>query len=153
MRQPHAEEVIAAARWAGAHELILHMPQGYDTKMMSGGFNLTPGQSQRIALARALYGSPKLLVLDEPNSNLDGDGEIALTSALEQARQRGITTIVIAHRLSVLAHANKALLLREGTVQAFGARDDVLARVSTKASQSPPAKIVSLANPAPAANR
>jgi PrtD family type I secretion system ABC transporter len=122
------EEVVAAAQWAGAHEMILRLPRGYDTSIMAGGLVLSPGQRQRVALARALYGAPKLLVLDEPNSNLDGEGEAALGAALRHAKTRGITVIVIAHRTGVLRHLDKLLLLHDGAVQAFGGCEEVLAQ-------------------------
>ena len=102
------EAVIAAATEAGVHELILHLPQAYETRLGLMGAGLSAGQAQRIALARALYGSPSLLVLDEPNAFLDTSGEAALMTALAKARDRGATVIVIAHRRSVIDVADRA---------------------------------------------
>ena len=132
METPDAEEVVAAAHWARVHEMILRLPQGYDTRIMAGGLMLSPGQRQRIALARALYRAPQLLALDEPNSNLDGEGEEALGAALEEAGKRGITVIVVAHRMSIVRHLKKLLLLNDGAVQAFGNREDVVGKLVPK---------------------
>ncbi len=121
------ERVIAAARFAGAHEMILRLPRGYDTLMEPNGPSLSGGQRQLVALARAFYGAPRLVVLDEPNSNLDRDGEAALLQTLERAREAGITTIVIAHRTNVLAKLDKLMILRDGRVVMFGPRAEVLA--------------------------
>lgn len=130
MGDPDAESVVAAARLAGVHEMVLRLPEGYDTRIMAGGLVLSPGQRQRIALARAFYGAPKLIVLDEPNANLDFEGEEALINAIKDARERGITLLVIAHRLGVLRHVDKVLLLKDGIVQAMGNRDEVMARLT-----------------------
>jgi PrtD family type I secretion system ABC transporter len=120
------EEVIDAARLAGVHEMILRLPQGYETRIGAGGARLSGGQRQRIALARALFRSPAFLVLDEPNSGLDRDGEEALAAALAEMKAKGATIVLIAHRPGALALADKVLLLRDGRVEAFGARDEVL---------------------------
>ena len=130
-----ADAVVAAARWARVHEMILRLPQGYDTRIMAGGLMLSPGQRQRIALARALYRAPRLLALDEPNSNLDGEGEEALGAALEEASARGITVLVVAHRMAVVRSVRKLLLLNDGVMQAFGNRDEVLARLTQSAER------------------
>jgi ATP-binding cassette subfamily C exporter for protease/lipase len=122
-----AEKVVLAAKRAGVHDMILRMPGGYDTKLGDGGAGLSGGQKQRLGLARAMYGDPALIVLDEPNSNLDEVGEAALVQAIKDLRQRGKTIILITHRTAAIAATNKLLLLRDGTVQAFGPTNDVLA--------------------------
>lgn len=121
-----SEKVITAAKRAGVHEMILHFPQGYDTRLGDGGAGLSGGQKQRIGLARAMYDDPSVLVLDEPNSNLDDVGEQALVVAINDLRQHGKTIVMITHRTSVLGVTNKLLLMRDGVAQAFGPRDDVL---------------------------
>lgn len=123
------ELVIEAARRAGLHEVILRLPKGYDTQLGVGGSALSGGQRQRIGLARALYGSPALVVLDEPNSNLDEQGERALVGAIRDLTGRGVTTVVVTHRPSSLAVANKIILLGNGEVRAYGPRDQVLAEL------------------------
>jgi PrtD family type I secretion system ABC transporter len=124
------EAVVAAAKDAGVHELILQLPQGYDTPLGLMGAGLSAGQSQRLALARALYGDPKLLLLDEPNAFLDQPGEAALVSAIARARSRGATVIVIAHRSGVLAAADRLLVLDAGRPKMIGPASDVVARLS-----------------------
>ena len=120
------EKVVLASQRAGVHEMILHLPKGYDTMLGEGGGGLSGGQKQRIGLARAMYGDPALLVLDEPNSNLDDVGERALAQAVADLRQRGKTIVMITHRNAALATTNKLLLLRDGVVAMFGATNDVL---------------------------
>jgi PrtD family type I secretion system ABC transporter len=149
MGEPDADAVVAAAQVSGVHDMILRLPDGYNTKIMAGGLILSPGQRQRIALARAFFGGPKLLVLDEPNANLDFEGEEALLNALKEAHERGITTIVIAHRLGVLRHVDKVLLLRDGAVQAIGNRDEVMARLSQGAGRAQVGTVVQMPNLAP----
>lgn len=136
------QAVIEAAQIAGVHDMILHMPHGYDTEIQGGQYALSGGQRQRIALARALYGNPKLLVLDEPNSNLDNDGEQALVQALLTMREKGSTIIVIAHRPVVVRHVDEILVLNNGRIQFGGKREEVLAKLQELAkSQSPATNI------------
>lgn len=122
----NAEQVVAAAKLAGVHELILRLPEGYDTLIGDGGLGLSGGEKQRLGLARALYGEPSVIVLDEPNSNLDDIGEIALTQAIIRLRQMRKTVILISHRPSIIRETNKLLVLRDGIVSAFGPTDQVL---------------------------
>lgn len=124
--EQNAEKIIAASRHAGIHEMILRFPKGYDTPLGPGGLGLSGGQKQRLGLARALYGDPALIVLDEPNSNLDEAGELALIQAIATLKAAGSTVVLITHRPSVLAVADHILLLKDGTQQAFGPRDAVL---------------------------
>jgi ABC-type protease/lipase transport system fused ATPase/permease subunit len=128
-----SEAVVAAARRANAHELILTLPQGYDTQIGEHGARLSPGQRQRVALARALYGDPRLVVLDEPNSNLDGLGEAALAHALGRLRQEGVTSIVVTHRPALIAHVDKILVLEAGRVQQFGPAGEVMRMMQRQA--------------------
>lgn len=121
-----AERIIEAAKASGVHELIQRLPEGYQTQIGERGTALSAGQRQRIALARALYGKPFLVVLDEPNSNLDAEGEQALTDAIFQVRRRGGVVVVIAHRPSALTALDQVLVMAEGRVQAFGPKDEVL---------------------------
>ena len=123
------EGIIAAAKAAGVHELVLGLPQGYDTEIGEQGSALSAGQQQRVALARALYGDPFLVVLDEPNSNLDVEGDEALTQAILNIRARGAIVVVVAHRPSALAGVDHVLALNGGRQQAFGPKDEVLAKV------------------------
>jgi PrtD family type I secretion system ABC transporter len=136
---PDPAKVVAAAKAAGAHEMILRLPNGYDTRTGEGAGALSAGQRQRIALARALYGDPFVVVLDEPNSNLDSEGEAALTEAIKGVRARGGVVIVVAHRPSALAALDQVLVMRNGTVQALGPRDDVLRK--TLVPQAAPPKL------------
>jgi ABC-type protease/lipase transport system fused ATPase/permease subunit len=123
-------EVIEAAQAANAHELIVRLPQGYQTELGAGGQVLSAGQRQRVGLARALLRQPPLVVLDEPNANLDAEGEEALHRALLGMKARKQTAIVVSHKPSMLRDADKLLVLREGAVQLFGPRDWVLGRLS-----------------------
>jgi ATP-binding cassette, subfamily C, type I secretion system permease/ATPase len=124
-----SEAIIAAAKAAGVHELVLALPQGYDAEIGEQGSALSAGQQQRVALARALYGDPFLVVLDEPNSNLDVEGDEALTQAILGARARGAIVVVVAHRPSALSGVDHVLALNSGRQQAFGPKDEVLAKV------------------------
>lgn len=130
-----SEKIIAAAKRAGVHEMVLRLPQGYETQIGPGGTVLSGGQRQRIALARALYGDPRLIVLDEPNSNLDDAGEAALVTALQTLKTEGRTVVVITHRLSVLSAVDRLMVLREGMLQAYGGRDEILRALQQQAAQ------------------
>ncbi len=132
-----AEQVIEAAKLAGVHELILRLANGYDTQIGDAGAGLSGGQRQRIGLARALYGSPSLVVLDEPNSNLDDAGERALAAAVSQLRAKGATVVVISHRTSLLGVTTSLMLLRDGAIQALGPTKEVLDALA-KGSAAPP---------------
>jgi ATP-binding cassette subfamily C protein len=120
------QAIVAAAQAAAAHDLILGLPDGYDTPVTDGGKELSGGQRQRIGLARAFYGNPVMLVLDEPNSALDDEGVRALNQAIANARRLGKITFVMSHRRSALAHCNLVLMIDGGHARAFGPRDEVL---------------------------
>jgi PrtD family type I secretion system ABC transporter len=123
---PPPGAVVHAAKMAGVHGMILRLPLGYETEIGEGGAVLSGGQRQRIALARALLGRPRLLVLDEPNSNLDSDGEQALSDAIQAVKDDGGAVVIIAHRPSLLEHVDKILVLRDGQVQAYGASSEIM---------------------------
>ena len=127
--KPDSEAVLRAARAAGVHDMVLRLAGGYDTRIGEGGAVLSAGQRQRIAIARAVYGEPFLIVLDEPNANLDNDGEIALLKTVRDLKARGAIVIIVAHRPSALAACDKVLFLANGAQQAFGPRDEILQKV------------------------
>ncbi|HAT57936.1 MAG TPA: type I secretion system permease/ATPase [Gammaproteobacteria bacterium] len=131
------DKVVEAAKTAGVHELILHLPQGYDTIIGGSGGILSGGQRQRIGLARAIYGSPKYLVLDEPNSNLDDQGERELVEAIRRIKAEGATVIIITHRTMVLQCVDKILVMRDGAASHFGPRDQVLAALAAPQDKKP----------------
>jgi PrtD family type I secretion system ABC transporter len=141
-----SQRVIEAARRAGVHEMILRLPQAYDTEVGDGGGLLSGGQRQRIALARAVYGEPKLVVLDEPNANLDAEGEDALAAAIERLKQAGTTVVLVSHRPALIRSVDVLAVLRDGALDAFGPRDEVLARL-----RPPAVHALRRASPPPAA--
>jgi len=131
-----SDRVIAAARLAHAHDMILRLPDGYDTQIGDAGAVLSGGQRQRIALARALYGTPALVVLDEPNANLDIEGEAALGSALRELKARGVTVIMVSHRPTLMGQLDKLAILKDGALEAFGATASVLPRLRAVPKQN-----------------
>jgi ATP-binding cassette, subfamily C, bacterial PrsD len=141
-RTASSEAIISAARAAGVYELVMQLSDGFDTVIGEGGASLSAGQRQRIALARALYGDPFLVVLDEPNSNLDAEGEAALTSALLGVRARGGIAVVVAHRPSAIAAADLLLVMTGGQAQAFGPKDEVLRKTTRAPHVSGPIRLL-----------
>ncbi|HEY0329438.1 MAG TPA: type I secretion system permease/ATPase [Rhodopseudomonas sp.] len=135
---PDPAKIVAAAHCAGVHELIVSLPKGYDTDIGENGSALSAGQRQRIALARALYRDPFLVVLDEPNSNLDAEGEEALSGAILGVRQRGGIVIVVAHRPNALASLDTVMVMVQGRCQAIGPKDEILSRMVRRVAPTPP---------------
>jgi ATP-binding cassette subfamily C protein len=125
------EKVIAAAKTCGVHDMILRLQDGYDTMLGLGGKGLSAGQAQGVALARALYGEPRLLLLDEPNAHLDSDGEVRLLETLRQQKAQGVSALIVAHRTGILAAVDRLMVMREGRIELYGPRDEVLARLTS----------------------
>jgi ABC-type protease/lipase transport system fused ATPase/permease subunit len=148
------EKVVTAAKLAGAHEMILGLPNGYDTVLGDAGQKLSGGQRQRIGIARALYGAPRFVVLDEPNSNLDAIGEQALQATILELKQKRVTFVIVSHRPMTLSVVDKILVLRDGVAEAFGSRAEILPRLGARAMAAPrsmannQAKVVSLSQSA-----
>lgn len=145
--QVDSEEVIKAATRANAHEMILALPQGYDTPVGEGGMLLSAGQRQRLALARALYGNPRLVVLDEPNSNLDSKGEAALADCIRMLKSEGVTLVAITHRLPLVSAMDKVMVLMHGTIEKFGTLAEVMPRTSQPATDSATAVVAGKIGP------
>ena len=137
MAQAPAEAVFDAAKLAGCHDMILRLPKGYETEIGEGGQHLSGGQRQQIGLARAMFGNPKMIVLDEPNSNLDGDAESALLRALHDLKRRGTTVVLVSHRPVLVQGVEKVLLMRDGAVEMFGPRAEVLKKIMKPATPLP----------------
>ena len=144
-----SDSILDAARIAGAHEIILRLPDGYSTRIGEGGMSLSAGQRQRIGLARAVFGNPFMIVLDEPNANLDTDGENALTKAIETLRRGQCIVVVVSHRPSALTALNMAMVLHEGRVLAFGPREEAFAQVARAAAHQAPFGAVAMKSGAP----
>jgi ATP-binding cassette subfamily C protein EexD len=131
-----SEQVIAAAKAAGVHEMILNMREGYNTQVGAGGIYLSGGQRQRVALARALYGNPKVLILDEPNANLDEAGEQALDAVLDQAKSKGQTVLIVSHRPVAIRNCDLVMVMQGGQVTIYGPRDQVFSVLANAAKAS-----------------
>jgi PrtD family type I secretion system ABC transporter len=129
LRPVDSAAVLEAAQLAHAHEMIVRLPEGYDTEIGQGGAILSGGQRQRIALARALYGNPRFVVLDEPNANLDAEGELALSNTIKALKERGTTVVIVGHRSNLMSQLDKLAILRDGCLEAFGRSEAVLSRL------------------------
>jgi ABC-type protease/lipase transport system fused ATPase/permease subunit len=129
-----SDKVIDAAKTADVHQMILNMPMGYDTPIGPGGFVLSGGQRQRIALARAIYDNPRLLIMDEPNSNLDEIGEQALLGTWQKLKERGGTLVVVTHKATMLSQVDKILLLKDGRQVDFGDREEIGKKIFASAA-------------------
>jgi ATP-binding cassette subfamily C protein/ATP-binding cassette subfamily C protein EexD len=149
LSQGEPEAVVAAAKLAGAHEMILGLPNGYDTDIGEAGHKLSGGQRQRIGIARALYGDPRFVVLDEPNSNLDTNGEEALVGTLVELKRRNVTVVIVAHRPSILGIIDKMLALKDGAVESYGPRAEVMQRYLTRPARPTPPNVVPIAAAGP----
>lgn len=136
-------DITRAAQAAGAHELILRLPKGYDTELGEAGMVLSAGQRQRVGLARTLYGDPKVVVLDEPNANLDAEGESALAEAITALKARGTTIVIVSHKPSVLSQADKLMVVRAARIERFGPREEIMSSLSAP-SKAPAARPVAL---------
>lgn len=135
-----SKKVIEAAQKAGVHEMILKLPEGYDTKLGAGGHSLSGGQKQRVAFARALYDNPIFIVLDEPNSNLDEQGELSLVNAINSLKESKTTVVLITHRMPILKVTNKLAVIQAGTLQLYGDTNEILTKLNTNSSQEEPPK-------------
>jgi PrtD family type I secretion system ABC transporter len=146
---PDATKIVEAAKLANIHDFIMRLPNGYDTPLSEGGNRLSAGQKQRVALARAMFGEPVLFVMDEPNSNLDADGEIALDAAIRACLARGAAVVVVAHRPSALNAMSDLLVLANGQVAAYGSRDEIIKKVSHKPQSAAVVQPMPMAQPGP----
>ena len=154
MQRDADEAVLEAAVLAHAHAMIQHLPQGYDTQIGDGGICLSGGQRQRIGLARAVFRTPRLIILDEPNAHLDQEGESALASAFRRLKAQGAALVVVGHRPSTLSQADKILVLKQGSVLMFGAREEVLQRLGeAPPERGKPAEAMAIGQPRAPANR
>jgi ATP-binding cassette, subfamily C, bacterial PrsD len=143
------DNIVRAAEMANVHDLVMRLPQGYDTPLGENGARLSAGQRQRVALARALYGDPALIIMDEPNSNLDSEGEQALDRAIRIALKRGAAVVVVAHRPSALHAVSHILVLSEGKAVAYGPKDEVMNKITKQPQAQAQASVPKVALSAP----